>query len=121
MLGQLINISRINKQLVMLFFDSIALIGTLISAFSLRLGVWYWPENDLVWVVLGSPIIAIPIFIHFSLYRSVIRYISFKALWAVVQAVSLYALVWGVVGFMSAVEGIPRSVILKISFIKCLF
>jgi FlaA1/EpsC-like NDP-sugar epimerase len=26
--------------------------------------------------------------------------------------VSLYALVWGVIGFMAAVEGIPRSVIL---------
>jgi len=30
----------------------------------------------------------------------------------VVQAVSLYALVWGVIGFMVAVDGIPRSVIL---------
>ena len=96
----------------MLFFDSIVLIGTLLAAFSLRLGVWYWPENDLIWVILGAPIIAIPIFIRFGLYRAVIRYIGFKALWAVVQAVSLYALVWGVVGFMSAVEGIPRSVVL---------
>ena len=38
--------------------------------------------------------------------------LGLKALWAVVQAVSLYSLVWGVVGFMSAIEGIPRSVIL---------
>jgi len=30
----------------------------------------------------------------------------------VVQAVSLYALIWGAIGFMMAVEGIPRSVIL---------
>jgi len=88
------------------------LIGTLLASFSLRLGVWYWPEDDLVWVILGAPIIAIPIFIRFGLYRAIIRYISFKSLWTVVQAVSLYALVWGVVGFMSAIEGIPRSVIL---------
>jgi len=46
------------------------------------------------------------------LYRAVIRYVGFKALWTIVQAVSLYALVWGVVGFMAAVDGIPRSVIL---------
>jgi FlaA1/EpsC-like NDP-sugar epimerase len=37
---------------------------------------------------------------------------SFKDVRAIVQAVSLYALVWGVIGFMAAVEGIPRSVIL---------
>jgi FlaA1/EpsC-like NDP-sugar epimerase len=89
-----------------------ALVCALLAAFSLKLGVWYWPESDLVWVILGAPIIAIPIFIHFGLYSAVIRYIGFKALWAIVQAVSLYALIWGAVGFMSAVEGIPRSVIL---------
>ncbi len=88
------------------------LICTLLMAFSLRLGTWYWPENDLVWVILGVPIIAIPIFVRFGLYRAVIRYIGFKALWAVVKAVSLYALVWGVISFMLAIDGIPRSVIL---------
>ncbi len=96
----------------MLFVDSIVLIGILLAAFSLRLGIWYWPDNDLVWVILGAPIIAIPIFIRFGLYRAIIRYIGLKVLWAVVQAVSLYALVWGLIGFMASAEGIPRSVII---------
>ena len=96
----------------MLLIDFMVLFCALLAAFSLRLGVWYWPESDLVWVVLGAPIIAIPIFVRFGLYRAIIRYIGFKALWAVVQAVSLYALVWGIVVFMSAMDGIPRSVIL---------
>ncbi len=96
----------------MLFIDSVLLVSILLASFSIRLGYWYFPGSDLIWVVLGAPIIAIPIFVRFGLYRAVIRYISFKALWAVVQAVSLYTLVWGVVGFMVAVDGIPRSVIL---------
>jgi len=96
----------------MLSIDSVLLIFMLLASFSIRLGYWYFPQSDLIWAILGSPIIAIPIFVRFDLYHSVIRYIGFKALWAVVQAVSLYALVWGVVGFMMAVEGIPRSVIL---------
>jgi FlaA1/EpsC-like NDP-sugar epimerase len=96
----------------MLLIDFMVLFCTLLAAFSLRLGAWYWPESDLVWVILGAPIIAIPIFVRFGLYRAIIRYIGFKALWAVVQAVSLYALVWGLVVFMSAMDGIPRSVIL---------
>jgi FlaA1/EpsC-like NDP-sugar epimerase len=112
MLKTLLNFSRFNKQLTMVLVDSFFLILILLASFSLRLGYWYWPENDLIWVIFGAPIIATPIFVQFGLYRAVIRYISFKALWAVIKAASLYALVWGVVGFMTAVEGIPRSVIL---------
>ena len=96
----------------MLSIDSVLLVFMLLASFSIRLGYWYFPQSDLIWVILGSPIIAAPIFVRFGLYHAVIRYIGFKALWAVVQAVSLYALIWGVVGFMMAVEGIPRSVIL---------
>jgi FlaA1/EpsC-like NDP-sugar epimerase len=41
-----------------------------------------------------------------------VRYIGFKALWVIVQAVSLYALVWGVIALLSGVQSVPRSVIL---------
>jgi len=112
MLKTLLNFSRLNKQLTMALVDSFFLVLILLASFALRLGHWYWPGNDLIWVIFGAPIIATPIFVQFGLYRAVIRYISFKALWVVIKAASLYALVWGVVGFMMAVEGIPRSVIL---------
>ena len=96
----------------MLFVDSVLLVLILLASFSIRLDYWYVPENDVIWVVLGAPIIAVPIFVRFGLYRAIIRYIGFKALWAIVQAVTLYALLWGVIGFMASIEGIPRSVIL---------
>ncbi len=96
----------------MLFVDSVVLVIILLASFSIRLGYWYFPESDLIWVIFGAPIIATSIFVRFGLYRAVIRYVGFKALWSIVQAVSLYALVWGVIGFMAAVDGIPRSVIL---------
>ena len=112
MINTLLSISRVKKQLIMLFVDSLLLVLVLLAAFSIRLGYWHFPQSDLLLVVLGAPIIAFPIFFYFDLYHAVIRYISFKALWAIVQAVSLYALVWGVIGFMAAVDGIPRSVIL---------
>ena len=112
MINRVIKLSRINKQLVMLFVDSVLLVGILLASFSIRLGYWYFPDSDLIWVILGSPVIAALIFVKFGLYRAVVRYIGFKALWSVVQAVSIYALVWGAVGFIAAVDGIPRSVIL---------
>jgi len=111
-LNTLINLSRRNKKIVMLLVDAISIIVAILASFSMRLGVWYWPDTDLIWMVIGAPIIAIPVFVRFGLYRAIIRFISFKALWAIVQAVALYALLWGVASFMVAAEGIPRSVII---------
>jgi len=104
----LINLSRFQKQIVLLLFDSVALVAILLASFTIRLGYLYIPGNDLIWVVLAAPIIAIPVFVRFGLYREVIRYIGFKALWSIVQAVTLYAILWSMIGFMASVEGIPR-------------
>ena len=110
--------SRFQKQFTLFIFDSVTLVALLLASFSIRLGFFYVPGIDLVWVVLASPIIAIPIFVQFGLYRVVIRYIGFKSLWSIVQAVTLYALLWGMVGFMASIDGIPRSVIL-INWLLC--
>jgi FlaA1/EpsC-like NDP-sugar epimerase len=112
MINAIVNISRIYKQLLMALVDAIVLIGVLLASFSIRLGYWYWPENDLFWVIVGAPLIAFPVFIQFGLYHGIVRFLGLQALWAIVKAVSLYALIWGIIGFMSAIEGIPRSVIL---------
>jgi FlaA1/EpsC-like NDP-sugar epimerase len=89
------------------------LVLILLFSFSLRLGHWYWPEDaNLLLAIFSAPLIAFLIFVKFGLYRAIIRFIGFKAVWAIVQAVSIYAVIWGVIGFMIAVEGIPRSVIL---------
>ncbi|WP_428087104.1 polysaccharide biosynthesis protein [Candidatus Thioglobus sp.] len=112
MIKYIIKISRLKKQLIMLLIDAALLVSILLISFSIRLGYWYFPPADLIWVVLGAPLLAVPIFVRFGLYHAIIRYIGFKALWAVMQAVTLYALVWGIAGFMIAASGIPRSIIL---------
>jgi len=112
MIKTLINIPRLHKQWLIGLTDSVVLVLALLLSFSLRLGYWYWPDGGLLWVILGAPVIAVPIFIKFGLYHSIVRFLGLKALWSVVQAVSLYALIWGVAGFMVAIEGIPRSVVL---------
>ncbi len=112
MINRLLKFSRLKKQLFLLLIDSIIVILALLASFSMRLGYWYFPEINLVLVVFTAPLIALPIFWYFRLYHTIIRYISIRLLWSVAQAVSLYALLWGIVAFMSALEGIPRSVIL---------
>jgi FlaA1/EpsC-like NDP-sugar epimerase len=109
----LIKLSRKSKQLVMILADSVSLVLILLFSFSLKLGYWYWPEDvNLLLAIFSAPIIAFLIFIRFGLYKAIIRFIGFRAVWAIVQAVSVYAVIWGIVGFMTAVDGIPRSVIL---------
>lgn len=97
----------------MLFLDYGVLVTVLFLSFSIRLGYWYFPSNDLIlWLIFVSPLIAIFTFWMFGLYRSVTRYIGLNALWSIVQAVTLYALIWGVIVFLGAVEDIPRSIVL---------
>ncbi len=108
-----LRLSRFHKQALIALTDSALLIIALWSAFSLRLGVFYLPTSVSINLLFAAiPIIAIPIFIRFGLYRAIIRYIGFKALWAVVQAVSMYAMIWGLLIVFTREIGVPRSVIL---------
>jgi FlaA1/EpsC-like NDP-sugar epimerase len=72
MINRIVDLSRVNRQLLVLFVDSVLLVSILLASFSIRLGYWHFPESDLIWVILGAPIITIPIFIIFGLYESVV-------------------------------------------------
>jgi len=104
--------SRFRKQIIAMLADILMLCFALWFAFSLRLSEWYVPDHHVFRLFFAAPLIAIPIFIHFGLYRAIIRYIGFKALWAVIKAVSLYALLWATVVLLSGVgmHNVPRSV-----------
>jgi FlaA1/EpsC-like NDP-sugar epimerase len=108
----IIELPRNTKQVIVCGVDFVLLLFALWVSFSLRLGEFYLPEGDIRYLFLAVPIIAIPIFIRFGLYRAIIRYIGFLAMWAVIKAVSLYTLVWGVIVLLSGVPAVPRSVLL---------
>ena len=100
----------------MILIDVIALILILIVSFWIRLGFEYYPQSNLLLLILVAPVIAIPILNYFGLYHSIIRYIGFKTLWSIVKAISLYAILWAVLGLFVVIEGepfvmIPRSVV----------
>ena len=121
MSNKLINLSRINKQLLTIFVDVMLLILVLWLSYSIRFDYWYYSTDDTIRLILIAPIIGIPIFAKLGLYQTVIRHIDLKVLWPLVQAISLYALLWGLIGFFVQtdfvkdkgfnVEIFPRSVI----------
>ena len=108
-------IPRPAKRSILIAADSVLLIGALWLSFSLRLDNWYWPRggvnNPIVLLVLFAPVFAVPVFAHFGLYRAIIRYLGMRAVWSIVKAVMVYAALWGLVAFLSGVEGVPRSVV----------
>ena len=111
----ILTLSRPVKRSILITADSLMLIGALWLSFSLRLDNWYWPQggvnNPIVLLVLFAPVLAIPIFMQFGLYRAIIRYLGMRAFWSVFKAVMVYAAAWGLLTFLSGVQGVPRSVV----------
>jgi FlaA1/EpsC-like NDP-sugar epimerase len=114
MIQFLTSLPKRNKQAIMLFFDAISIIFVIYAAFWIRLGYFFYPSGNegLLIVISGSPLLAIPIFTGFGLYREMVRFVGFKALWNIIQAASIYAMLWGLIVLLTNTNGIPRSVIL---------
>lgn len=116
-----LGLERSHKRLILLSLDFFMVPALLWLAFSIRLDYFYQPPAAQLWIFLVAPLIAMPIFIRFGLYRAIIRYIGFRALWAVVKSVLLYALLWSLLILWMKVEGVPRSVYLLNAFFAVLF
>ncbi len=118
MINQFINImiewflglSRNQKAAILISVDIIFAIFALWVAFSLRLGVFYQPVDEIAYFFIAAPIIAVPVFIKLGLYSAIIRYIGIKALWTIIQATTLYALLFATCVFYSGLGSIPRTV-----------
>jgi len=119
MFRYILSLSRVQKQLIMVFTDSILLILIVFASVSFRLEELYITTVKINWEFFISPIIALPIFYQFGIYRATTRFIGFNTLWSIVQAVSLYSILWGLVLYLFPIYGMPRSVI-GINWLLCL-
>jgi FlaA1/EpsC-like NDP-sugar epimerase len=108
----ILDLSRFSKKALMILVDSLALLMSLIFSFSIRLGEWFWPNQELYLLIFIAPLFAIPIFAYFGLYSTIIRFFDLKSVWPILKAVTLYALIWAILGFMMALSVFPRSVVL---------
>ena len=110
-----IDMPGIYKRGILIIADSLMLIFALWLSFSLRMDVWYWPiggvNNPIVILILFAPVLAVPVFMQFGLYRAIVRYIGMKAFFSLLKAVIIYAAFWGLLTFLSGVQGVPRSVV----------
>ncbi|MAN76247.1 MAG: polysaccharide biosynthesis protein [Rhizobiales bacterium] len=111
---RVLSLPRSWKRVILLGFDFGALAFVLWVSFSLRYDRWDVPNSLDEWlIIVSAPLIAVPIFIRMGLYRAVVRYLPERALWTIVKAMTLSAILWVVVAFLSAMTGrgfVPRSV-----------
>ena len=114
MIQTLLNLPRKTKHFMYLFFDAIAVIGCLLVSFLILFGDWFFlTENTILMVsILAAPIIALPTFTIFGIYRDVIRFMGLQSLWRIAQATSLYAILWGLIIFIASVDQISHSLVL---------
>jgi FlaA1/EpsC-like NDP-sugar epimerase len=102
------------KQLLLMTADTFIVMFGAWLAYCIRLDTIYIPNQSQLVLILAAPFIAIPLFVGFGLYRSLIRYVGHEAIWSAFKAVGLTALLWGLLAFMTrayGIEGVPRSVL----------
>lgn len=100
---------RTAKRLVVIALDVVLAIFATWVAYSLRLDGLHRPAEAQWWVYAIAPVLAIPIFIRFGLYRAIFRYTGQVALVATGKAVGLYALVLSALLMWHQWPMVPRS------------
>ena len=87
-------LSRSQKRILIVVTDIFLVTLSLWLAYTLRLGRWFWPSQVQLFILLLTPVLAIPIFNFFELYQEVIRYIGHRGMLAIVRAAGAVAFFW---------------------------
>lgn len=92
---QLLRLPRRKKRVLQVVVDVVLVWIALWLAFVVRLGDFgaVHPFAGHGWLFISAPLIALPLFIRFGMYRAVMRYLGNDALVAIAKAVSLSALI----------------------------
>jgi len=113
--AHLLGLPRRQKRLIQVSADVVLVWIALLLAFVVRLGIDEMANPFIAhpWLFLIAPVVAIPLFIRFGMYRAVMRYFGNDALIAIIKAVSLSSLILGVIVYWYSNHQniIPRSII----------
>ena len=112
---KLLSLPRRRKRFLQVLTDIALVWAALWMAFVVRLGLdeMVNPVTQHLWLFLSAPLVAIPLFVRFGMYRAVMRYFGNDALIAIIKAVTLSSLILGVVvyWYSNHQNVVPRSII----------
>ena len=105
----LLALPRPAKRLVVIALDVLVMLVSVWVAFYLRIDQTGLPQAQQSYVYLLSPMLAIPVFVRFGLYRAIFRYTGMAALATTAKAVALYTLLFFIALLFFKWEGVPRT------------
>ena len=111
MIKNIVLFSRTSKKFILCLTDSFLVILALFLSFSLRLGEWYIPSDNIRYIFLIAPFLALIIFSIFGLYHKLIRYLKIETFFSDIKTITIYSFLLGLLIYMSYLDYVPRSVI----------
>ena len=88
--ARLLALPRRGKQAIVVAVDVLMAWLAMWVAFTLRLEVWHVPTLQQSWIYVASPLIFLPLFIRFGLYRAIFRYTGLATMRTLLQASAIY-------------------------------
>ena len=105
----LLALPRPAKRVVVIALDVLMMLASVWGAFYLRVDQTGLPFAQQAYVYLLAPLLAIPVFVRFGLYRAIFRYTGMAALATTAKAVALYAVLFFGALLYFKWEGVPRT------------
>ena len=105
----LLALPRAAKRLVVIALDLVLSLTCVWVAFYLRVDQTGLPQLQQKYVYLLAPLLAIPIFLRFGLYRAIFRYTGMAVLATTVKAIGFYAFLFFSTLLWFKWEGVPRT------------
>ena len=97
------------KRLVVVVLDIVLALFATWVAYTLRLDALHWPSGAQWWAYFLAPVLSIPVFLRFGLYRAIFRYTGQAALQATGLAVLTYGSFLLLILLWQHWPGVPRS------------
>jgi len=110
LVSRILALPRPFKQAIVIAGDVLAAWLAMWLAFTLRLEVWHLPTLQQLWIYVASPLIFLPLFARFGLYRAIFRYTGLATMQTLLKAAVLYGGILLSLVLISFPAGVPRSV-----------
>lgn len=110
MKNNILNLPRWLKQLVAMLVDVVCAILATWLAYSLRLEEWHGFIPQQKFAYLAAVLLAIPVFIKFGVYKTVLRFAGAHSIAMMGKAIAIYGILYFTAIFMLASPYIYRSI-----------
>ena len=103
----LLGLNKYIKIFIAVFSDYFLLTISFYFSLSIRYNSFYIPTIETGILISLAPLLAIPIFYFFGLYRAFVRYSSYQVVYIIIKGVSIYTLLWFLIVYFSGIVKQP--------------